>query len=156
MRTLDAWNGCHGARKKRIMVKREQLDATMYCDSCKHQAYVPDMLMNERDSDAISASLNRPVSRQLAVPARRPLESRGRHRVAPGMIYVKLRRPDSICDTALAFLTMKSAYMSSHFGGKARVSGKPFRACLYSDDIVSRANVVRYGDKLGVQVWEGG
>jgi len=33
------------------------------------------------------------------------------------MMYVKERRVDSICDTWLAFLVMKSSYLCSHFGG---------------------------------------
>lgn len=56
----------------------------------------------------------------------------------PGMIYVKLRSADSIWETALAFLMMKSPYMSSHFGGSDKASGAPFETCLYSDDIFSQ------------------
>ena len=32
-------------------------------------------------------------------------------------MYVRDRSADSICDTALLFLVMKSEYMPSHFGG---------------------------------------
>lgn len=32
-------------------------------------------------------------------------------------MYVSDRSADSICDTALLFLVMKSEYMPSHFGG---------------------------------------
>lgn len=35
----------------------------------------------------------------------------------PGMIYVSDRSADSICDTALLFLVMKSEYMPSHLVG---------------------------------------
>lgn len=36
---------------------------------------------------------------------------------APGMMYVSERSADSICDTALLFLVMKSEYMLSHLVG---------------------------------------
>lgn len=37
-------------------------------------------------------------------------------RKRPGMIYVKLLRALSICDTDPAFLVMNSSYMDSHCG----------------------------------------
>lgn len=36
------------------------------------------------------------------------------------MMYVSERRADSICDTWLAFLVMKSSYFCSHLGGRAQ------------------------------------
>ena len=36
---------------------------------------------------------------------------------APGMMYVSDRSADSICDTALLFLVIKSEYMPSHLVG---------------------------------------
>jgi hypothetical protein len=50
-----------------------------------------------RDSDAISASLNR-----------------------PGMIYVNDLSADSICDTADEFLIMNSSYCESHLAGSVK------------------------------------
>jgi len=41
----------------------------------------------------------------------------------PGMMYVKDRNPDSICDTALAFLVINSPYMLNHFGGTDKEPG---------------------------------
>lgn len=49
----------------------------------------------------------------------------------PGMMYVSDRRADSIWDTALLFLVMKSEYMPSHFGGSDRTSPVFCVACLY-------------------------
>lgn len=54
------------------------------------------------------------------------------------MMYVKDRSADSICDTALLFLVMKSEYMPSHFGGSDSTSDVRCVACLY---IVARAPV---------------
>jgi hypothetical protein len=47
------------------------------------------------------------------------------------MMYVSERNADSICDTALAFLVMKSEYIPSHFGGMDRASLVRCVACLY-------------------------
>jgi hypothetical protein len=52
-------------------------------------------------------------------------------RHAPGMIYVSDRSADSICDTALLFLAMKSEYMPSHRGGSESTSPVFCVACLY-------------------------
>lgn len=38
-------------------------------------------------------------------------------------MYVKDRNPDSICDTALAFLIMNSPYMLNSFGGSNKEPG---------------------------------
>ena len=46
----------------------------------------------------------------------------------PGMMYVNERSADSICDTALLFLVMKSEYMPSSRGGSDSVFCV---ACLY-------------------------
>ena len=37
------------------------------------------------------------------------------------MMYVRLRRADSICETCPAFLAMKSSYMERHCGGRERI-----------------------------------
>jgi hypothetical protein len=47
------------------------------------------------------------------------------------MMYVNERRADSICDTALEFLVMKSEYIPSHFGGMDSTSLVRWVACLY-------------------------
>jgi hypothetical protein len=47
------------------------------------------------------------------------------------MIYVNERKADSICDTALEFLVMKSEYIPSHFGGMDSTSLVRWVACLY-------------------------
>jgi hypothetical protein len=47
------------------------------------------------------------------------------------MMYVSDRSADSICDTALLFLVMKSEYMPSHFGGIDSTSVVRCVACLY-------------------------
>lgn len=47
------------------------------------------------------------------------------------MIYVSDRSADSICDTALLFLVMKSEYMPSHRGGIESTSPVFCVACLY-------------------------
>lgn len=39
----------------------------------------------------------------------------------PGIMYVRLRRALSICDTCPAFFVMKSSYMASHCGGIERI-----------------------------------
>lgn len=46
-------------------------------------------------------------------------------------MYVNERNADSICDTALEFLVMKSEYMPSHFGGIESTSLVRWVACLY-------------------------
>jgi hypothetical protein len=43
------------------------------------------------------------------------------------MMYVSDRTADSICDTALEFLMMKSSYLPSHLAGNAN-------ACSVDDD----------------------
>lgn len=48
----------------------------------------------------------------------------------PGMMYVKLRRALSICDTCPAFLVMNSSYIPSHCGGSVRIWPKVGRADL--------------------------
>lgn len=45
-----------------------------------------------------------------------------RNQSAPGIMYVSDRNADSICDTALLFLVMKSEYMPSHLVGCDRTS----------------------------------
>ena len=47
------------------------------------------------------------------------------------MMYVSERNADSICDTALLFLVMKSEYMPSHLGGCDNTSVVFCAACLY-------------------------
>jgi hypothetical protein len=47
------------------------------------------------------------------------------------MMYVSERSADSICDTALLFLVMKSEYMPSHLGGNDNTSVVFCVACLY-------------------------
>ena len=47
------------------------------------------------------------------------------------MMYVNDRSADSICETALEFLAMKSEYMPSHFGGIESTSLVRWVACLY-------------------------
>lgn len=49
----------------------------------------------------------------------------------PGIMYVRDRSADSICDTALLFLVMKSEYIPIHFGGSDRTSPVRCVACLY-------------------------
>lgn len=71
------------------------------------------------------------------------------------MMYVKLRSALSICDTALAFLTMKSLYMSSHFGGIASASGTVCETCFTSDAMLSvwyALPAVSCGPGLGVRM----
>ena len=54
----------------------------------------------------------------------------------PGMMYVKLRSALSICDTCPAFLVIKSSYMLSHWGGRAKIwpsVGRDGRAALGLD-----------------------
>lgn len=46
----------------------------------------------------------------------------GERKEIPGIMYVNDLRADSICETWLAFLVMKSSYIASHFGGRARAS----------------------------------
>ena len=46
-------------------------------------------------------------------------------------MYVSERSADSICDTALLFLVMKSEYMPSHLGGNDSTSVVFCVACLY-------------------------
>jgi hypothetical protein len=46
-------------------------------------------------------------------------------------MYVSDRSADSICDTALLFLVMKSEYMPSHRGGIDSTSVVRCVACLY-------------------------
>jgi hypothetical protein len=46
-------------------------------------------------------------------------------------MYVNDRSADSICETALEFLAMKSEYMPSHFGGIESTSLVRWVACLY-------------------------
>ena len=53
------------------------------------------------------------------------------------MMYVNDRSADSICDTALEFLVMKSEYIPIHLGGSERTSDVLWVACLY---IVAAAN----------------
>lgn len=50
---------------------------------------------------------------------------------APGMMYVSDRSADSICETALAFLVMKSEYMPSHRVGSDSTWPVVCVACLY-------------------------
>lgn len=65
------------------------------------------------------------------------------------MMYVSDRSADSICDTALLFLVMKSEYMPSHWFGMDSTSVVFCVACLY---IVSGAPVG--GDYLlGLRRW---
>jgi hypothetical protein len=47
------------------------------------------------------------------------------------MIYVSDRSADSICETALLFLVMKSEYIPSHRGGSESTSVVFCVACLY-------------------------
>jgi hypothetical protein len=42
---------------------------------------------------------------------------------SPGMIYVKDRKADSICETELALAMTKSPYISTHFCGDGMFSG---------------------------------
>ena len=66
------------------------------------------------------------------------------------MIYVSDRSADSICDTALLFLAMKSEYMPSHRGGSDSTSPVFCVACLYivlarqsAQTVVVKSNVAR-------------
>jgi len=54
-----------------------------------------------------------------------------RMRCAPGMMYVKERSADSICDTALLFLVMNSEYIPSHSCGSDKTAVVFWVACLY-------------------------
>jgi hypothetical protein len=56
-------------------------------------------------------------------------------------MYVKERRADSIWDTALEFLMMKSPYDATHFGGRDNACDVCPAACLYSSNIFAE----RYG-----------
>jgi hypothetical protein len=78
------------------------------------------------DSDAISDSRNRPLHDKHFLYAVRALQG-----CAPGMMYVSDRSADSICDTALLFLVMKSEYMPSHCVGIDSTSVVRCVACLY-------------------------
>lgn len=46
-------------------------------------------------------------------------------------MYVKLRRPDSICATALEFLVMNSPYEPIHLDGSAKTLGILPEACRF-------------------------
>jgi hypothetical protein len=50
---------------------------------------------------------------------RAELQEQRNRECIPGMMYVRDRSADSICETWLAFLVMKSSYMCSHLGGTA-------------------------------------
>jgi hypothetical protein len=65
------------------------------------------------------------------------------------MIYVNDRSADSICETALEFLVMKSEYMLSHFGGSDKTSDVFCVACLYIVANTKRENAYR-GVRRGV------
>lgn len=62
------------------------------------------------------------------------------------MMYVKDRSADSICDTALEFLVIKSEYMPSHFGGNERTSVVRCVACLYIVAVAVRGLTYRCVD----------
>jgi hypothetical protein len=54
----------------------------------------------------------------------------------PGIIYVKDLRADSICETALEFLMMKSPYDATHLGGRDKACAVVSEADLYNSNIV--------------------
>lgn len=62
------------------------------------------------------------------------------------MMYVSDRSADSICDTALLFLVMKSEYIPSHFGGSERTSPVFRVACLYMLQVRPRKRVRQVSD----------
>ena len=82
----------------------------MYCEVISVHVLIIDGAQSIRDSDAISDSRNRPeiVSNDVVT---------GKCQNVPGIMYVSDRSADSICDTALLFLVMKSEYMPSHLVG---------------------------------------
>ena len=65
------------------------------------------------------------------------------------MMYVSDRRVDSIWETELAFLVMKSSYMCSHFGGRASRPetelgiGGPELVCLFNGVAIRMIEIAR-------------
>jgi hypothetical protein len=106
------------------MVHGEELYATVYCATvnCRRHATAA---QHVHDSDAISDSRKRPM--EVSSTLREGL----RCVYTPGIIYVSDRSADSICDTALLFLVMKSEYMPSHSLGMDSTSVVRCVACLY-------------------------
>jgi hypothetical protein len=65
-------------------------------------------------------------------------------------MYVSDRSADSICDTALLFLVMKSEYMPSHLGGIESTSVVRCVACLY---IATGAPIGGVGLRMSREWW---
>lgn len=57
----------------------------------------------------------------------------------PGIIYVKLRRALSICDTELAFLVINSSYIDSHCG-RSMLPTDDFCALEFKEDVSGAAS----------------
>ena len=79
------------------VARRYELPDVSACD------FVKMLKRNVRDSEAISDSLNRPGER-----CQYWKWGNGLTLSLPGIMYVNDRRADSICETALEFLMMKS------------------------------------------------